>query len=153
MGERQVKGMGTVSRRPNGRYQGRIELEPDDTGKRQRKYVYADTEPACWKLLKKLVADQERGKIIKTDERGTVGDYVQRWHNNKRDITDNVRYNYQSHLRHHILPSKLARMALTKVRPTDADDFVTSLYEKKLAISTIRHIMAPLGGAYATAYR
>lgn len=68
---------GSVTKRKDGRWQGVVDI-PNITGKRQRKYVYADTRAECRKKVNELV-EQIEGNSLLNPSKMTFRDYAKKW--------------------------------------------------------------------------
>jgi integrase len=78
---RRGRGEGTITKRPDGRYQVRVELGRDEIGKRRRKYAYADTEAGAVKLLKRLQREKDQGRLPASGRSAprTLGEWLDEW--------------------------------------------------------------------------
>ncbi len=77
MGTRRGHGEGSISRRNDGRWMGRVDLGYVN-GKRKRKYIYGKTRKEVAEQLNKLLAQQGQGYNI-APERQTVAKFLERW--------------------------------------------------------------------------
>ena len=68
---------GSVTKRKDGRWQGVVDI-PNITGKRLRKYVYANTRQECRKKVNELIEEIEEGNIY-SPSKITFNEYSQKW--------------------------------------------------------------------------
>jgi integrase len=60
----------------------------------------------------------------------TLGEFAQKWLDEKTNLTDSTRYDYNSLLKFHILPHSLASMCLSKIDDGDVSRFIGDLQAK-----------------------
>ncbi|MGD6781358.1 tyrosine-type recombinase/integrase [Sutcliffiella horikoshii] len=80
----------------------------------------------------------ERGSYI-DPSKVTLGEYITKWLENKRDISLETRSTNEGHLRNHILPI-IGSIQLQKVSVSDIEKLIESLYDKGLADGTVRKV-------------
>lgn len=64
MPKRNIKGNGTIVKRPNGTYEGKISLGYDENGKRKRKTVYGKTKTEVQQKIKQIEYDIKSGTFV-----------------------------------------------------------------------------------------
>ncbi len=122
MSGRRGNSEGSITKRPDGRWEARISLEGG-----KRKSVYAKTRQEVARRLAEMTRDRDKGLPI-VGERQTVGDFLTDWLAN---VKPTVRYRswerYEQYVRLHIIPT-LGAVALSKLTA----QHVQRLYAKKL---------------------
>lgn len=141
-----AKGEGTISRRADGRYEGRLSLGTDD-GKRVRQVVYGVSRAEVAEKLQALRIVEGRIRSPKL----TVEEHLSRWflHGASRWEPQTQR-TYRGWISNHILPH-LASRQIAKLEPDDIrawmrrldDDGVGALTRKR-ALSTLRTALKEL---------
>lgn len=80
MAKRRGKGEGSISQRPDGRWQVRVPLgRHEETGKRKYKYKYATTQAAAVDMLKRLSGQAVTGELRATST-PRVAAFLDDWH-------------------------------------------------------------------------
>ena len=75
---RRGKGEGSITERPDGRWQVRVDLGRSLTGKRRRKYAYAATQAEAVEALRRLGGRAVEGQLLATST-PTVARYLEDW--------------------------------------------------------------------------
>ena len=102
----------------------------------------------------------------------TLGEFAQKWLDEKTNLTDSTRYDYNSSLKFHILPHSIASMRLSEIDDGDLSRFVGDLRAKTkppkkkkrddkeepkpgapLSARRINMVISRLRSIFATAYR
>ncbi|MBR5287725.1 MAG: site-specific integrase [Clostridia bacterium] len=101
-----ANGNGTISKRADGRYEGRYVVGYDPgTGKQIRKSVYGKTQTECAKKLREAINAVDTGSYIEPTKI-TVAQWLDIWH---REYLGNVKQStaasYKSHIETHIKPN------------------------------------------------
>ena len=78
MAKRRGHGEGSISERPDGRWQVRIDLGRGIDGRRQRKYGYAETQSDAVDLLRRLGGRAVDGQLLSTST-PTVARFLEDW--------------------------------------------------------------------------
>ena len=100
---RRGRGEGSITRRPDGRWVGRVDLGWQD-GKRRRKAVYGRTRRAVADKLPKVLQDVQQGVTL-PDERQTVAQFLGRWLDYKRSrLRPRAWQTYEQAVRLHLAP-------------------------------------------------
>lgn len=76
--KRAPNGQGTLYERADGRWEGRLPVEPDGTGRRVRRSVYAPSRSQAAKALAEAIAERKAGHEL-ADGRTTTGAYLDSW--------------------------------------------------------------------------
>lgn len=154
MSPRRGPGEGSISQRPDGRWQVRVELGQDETGKRRRKYLYADTQAAAVELLHQAQKDRRRGRLAagtKTTPR-TVGAWLDEWLETIKTTREpNTSKNYAVVVNLHLKPA-LGRVRLGKLTAADVQRFLTAK-AAGYAPATVERLHAVLSSALSRAVK
>jgi integrase len=148
MAGRRGNNEGTIKKRSDGRWEGRVSFENGT-----RKSVYGKTRAEAAKRLTELMRDKDRG-LPSVAETVTVGRYLQDWLDGcKPPALEYSTWNgYEQYVRLHLTPS-FGGTKLVKLSPQQ----VQALYAEKLAAglssTTVRHIHACLHRALDQALR
>ena len=108
MAKRRANGEGSVSKRADGRWEGRIIIGRKENGRPIYKSVFAKTQK---ELMPKLHEAIENYRGVELTERGTVtlGEWLRRWLAEYAEPTlrPSTVSGYRSMIENHILPSLL----------------------------------------------
>ena len=85
MAKRRGRGEGSISQRPDGRWQARVDLGRGPDGNRHRKAVYGPTRQAVASELNTLLGRAESGELLNTEYRPTVASWLNTWHRTHAD--------------------------------------------------------------------
>jgi len=138
---------GSVTRRPDGRWEARITLEDG-----KRKSFYAKTRQEAARKLAAALRDHDAGLPVVGDKQ-TLGQYLATWLDTMRpNVKPKTYRSYEQLVRVHILPL-VGDVPLSKVGAQQ----VQLLYAKRLeagsSTTTVHHVHAVLHRALATALR
>jgi integrase len=153
MAGRRADGMGTISRRADGRWQGRIWLGIGADGRRQRHSVYGRTR---YEVVDKL--RRARNRIAEgrppTDDATTVAEYLRWWaeHVLPGTVRDTTAYGYRRLIEHTIIPA-IGHHRIGRLTPAHVHAMLRDLEERGLAPKTRRNTRAVLARALAHAER
>ncbi len=144
MTRKRGNGEGSITQRKDGLYMARYTTENPNTGKTERKAIYAKTRKEAADKLAEALANRNKGLVFDAGKQ-TVGEYVTRWLEDsaKGDLAPRTYHNYRLQVRRHIVPAvgklKLSRLTAAHVQ---------SLYAQKLRDglkpSSVRYIHAVL---------
>jgi len=107
MAKRRANGEGSISKRKDGRWEGRYTVGYREDGKQIFKNVLAKTQAECAKKLKAAIA---AGKVEQAPEPAavafTVAEWIDIWYENfiRPSLRETTRNQYESFIRHHIKP-------------------------------------------------
>lgn len=88
----------------------------------------------------------------------TLGGFAQEWLNEKTNLTDSTRYDYNSTLKFHILPHSIASMRLSEIDDGGVSRFIGDLQSKQtrsnepLSARRINMVISRLRSIFATAH-
>jgi hypothetical protein len=129
---------GSVRKRKDGRWEGRVEL-PKAGGKRKQKYVYADTRRECQRLVNELIHDIETGQFTDSG-RLTVKGYMTQWFAVYRGkLAKSTQKSHGNYINNHIIPY-FNEQRLKDIKPIDVDKFYNHEREKGYAEKTILQV-------------
>lgn len=118
---RRARGEGSLFKRGDGMWVGRVELPADVDGKRRYRYVSSKSFDLAAEKLRKLRNDVAEGRIAVTGST-TVAKWLDRWLNEIHvdKIRPTTRRDYQTTIDRHIVPAigarKLDKLTVTHVR-------------------------------------
>ena len=115
-GRRRGRGEGTISKRRDGRWMGRVDLGWQ-AGKRVRKTVYGKTRLEVANKLHTVHASVLKGLPL-VGEKQTVGQFLTDWlaHSVRPSVRPRTFSDYEQKVRLHIIPY-LGRVRLSKLTP------------------------------------
>lgn len=146
MAKRRGNSEGTITQRPNGTWQGRIQRTDPDTGKRERVSVYGKTADEARAKLKGVRERWEAGAPAR-DAKDSVGSWMKRWRTTSLVASDRkptTKALYDGLSCKHLEEGDFAATRLDRLRPTDIEALIVALRKKKLADSTVRSIYTVL---------
>lgn len=142
---RRGRGEGTIGRRADGLWVGRVSLGYD-AGKRRRKVVCGKTRREAAERLTTVLRSRQQGLPVAT-ERLTVAAYLERWIASvKPNVRASTHLRYSQLVRHHLVP-RLGRIALARLTPADCAAAYAAMVEEGLAPRTAGHAHRVLGRA------
>lgn len=123
MAKRRGKGEGSISRRSDGRWQGRVDMGRGPDGKRQRKIVYGATRQTVASELNKLLGRAESGELLTTST-PTVSTWLEAWFKtHSADWRPTTRRGYRAAINLWIVPH-LGTIRLEKLKPMTIQKWV-----------------------------
>lgn len=129
---RRFNGDGTMRKRPDGRWEGRISVGYDPaTGKRLQQSVYAKTETELRKKMKAALKEWEERKglprLSVEQEKITFGEWLDIWLNDykKNSVSPSTYVSYQNAIENHIKPA-LGKIKLRELRPEQIQRFLNT---------------------------
>ena len=107
MAKRRANGEGSISKRKDGRWEGRYTVGYREDGKQIFKNVLAKTQAECKEKLKTAIAAaKETQTEIPTQTAYSVAQWVDIWYENfiRPNLRETTRNQYECFIRHHIKP-------------------------------------------------
>lgn len=149
---RHGRGEGTIRKRPDGRWEAKIDLGYRD-GKRVRRSFYGGTRAEVAAKLRTAKNAVENGQPL-LDGRLTLGDFMDRW---LAEVVKPRRSfghwrNCETYTRLHIKPV-LGRVTLARLNAADVEKLVNATRAKGLSDDTVRLVHATLRAALTVARR
>lgn len=145
MGSRRGHGEGSIyQRESDGRWVANVNLGYGPDGKRKRKVLYGKTRKEVTEKLKSVLYDQQVGKPIASNERGSVEAYLTSWLKvAKNEVRPATYVQYEVSVRCHLKP-RLGHTQLTKLTPQHIREFVAAEVEAGLSPTTAKLARAVL---------
>jgi integrase len=151
MARRRGRGEGSICLRPDGRWQGRIELGWEN-GKRQRKHVYGRTRGEVVDKLRKAQNQVDAGMPL-PDERQNTGQYLASWLTLKaKTLRPRAFASYEQTIAEHLEPG-IGKLPLAKLTPQQLAAWFARHQSAGASARTIRYARAVLRAALNQALR
>jgi integrase len=148
---RRGRGEGLIHKRPDGRWEARIDLGWQG-GKRQRKSIYGRTREEVKDSLIKAQRDQQQGLLL-AGPTPTVGQFIRSWLEVVKPTLRPATYvSYEGTTRLHILPD-LERVRLDKLTPVHLHRLLQTKAETGLSPRSVQYILLVLRIALGRAVR
>lgn len=145
--------MATISKRKktDGRWQAIVDLPPDpQTGKRRRKWLYADDRSTVKRMANQLEEKIASGNYVEPSKL-TVEGYLLQWFDDYcSELASTTQEGYMNYIKGHIIPF-MGKKKLQKVKPVDIQRFYNSEYEKGYSGTTVLQIHRILSRAFKEA--
>jgi integrase len=135
---RRGNGEGTISRRKDGRWEGRYYVPTEDGPK--RKVIYGKTRAEVSEKLTKALSDRANG-IVYDNENITIGEYMDVWL--KGSVYGSVRqstYDRDTNLVDNHIKPVLGSLKLKKLNSAHVQSFYRNRLDTGLSASTVRKI-------------
>lgn len=145
MAKRRGANEGTIGKRKDGRWQGRVNLGYDTDGKRLRKTVYGTTQHEVQAKIEEAKRAQRQGLPVLRDERLTVRQFLTDWLEGMRPPTVRPKTyaSYEQTVRLYLVPA-LGRHRLTTLTPEVVQRLLNQKRDDGLAPNSVRTIRAVL---------
>jgi integrase len=145
--------MAAISKRSDGRWQAIVDLPPDiKTGKRRRKWLYADTRPEVKRAANQLEERVASGNFV-DPSKVTVEGYLLQWLEDYCAHLENTTVNgYKRYIKKHVKPF-LGDIKIQALKPIDIQRFYNDEFEKKYSGTTILQIHRILNKAFKDALK
>ena len=145
---------GSISRRPDGRWHGRLMVGFTPEGKPDRRHVYGRTRAEVQRKLNELRRRLEPGPPGRPGlGRETLGDFLARWlEASRRTLRPGTWQRYEELVRLHLVPA-LGRTRLDALRPDALQRLLAARLESGLSPRTVRHVHRVLHTALSQAVR
>ncbi len=135
---------GIYQRASDGKWVGSVNLGYGPDGKRKRKVFYGKTRKEVSEKLKTVLADQQVGKPISSNERLTISQFLNSWLQTvKNEVRPATYIQYEVSVRCHLTP-RLGRIQLTKLTPQHLREFQAAEVEAGLSPTTAKLARAVL---------
>ena len=127
MARRRKNGTGTVRKRADGRWEGRVVTGYDDNGLPKTKNVLGKTKKECLEKLK-VLQEQYTPPIRKCKEDMPFGDWIAFWYETycKPQLSYRTQVGYEDRIYKHIIP-EIGQIPLNKLTQNDLQQFYTRL--------------------------
>lgn len=151
MAKRRGRGEGSISRRPDGRWMGRVDLGWQD-GRRRYKTYYGRTRGALQDKLRKALGDVQDGLSL-PDERQTVEKYLRIWLGHKvSQLRPRAYLTYEQAVELHLTPG-VGKVLLARLTPQHLQAWFTAHQKAGASPRTIRYARTILRAALNQAVR
>lgn len=132
---------------------GVVDMPPDGTGRRRRKYVRAKKKQDVIKKVDAIKSDLARGRVI-PDERRTTAEYLRWWYSEvlPGSVKDSTAQGYVWVLETYIIPA-IGRHRLAKLSPDHVHAMLRAMEQRGLSPRTRRLTRTILRRALTTAER
>lgn len=137
---RRGKGEGSISQRPDGRWQGTVHLGWEN-GKRSRKFYYGPTRTDVRDKVAKAIRDVQRGGTL-GDDRQTVGAFLKGWLAATK-VRPKTQRSYAQLVRCHLEPG-LGKHRINQLRPEHVEQFLDAKAAAGLSPRTCQYLRAVL---------
>lgn len=150
---RRGHGEGTIYRRTDGRWEGRIKTGLTSDYRTKTISVYGKTRKEVLTKLNEVIAARDRNELIEP-HRTTLSEWLDNWLKNYAalNVSDSTYELYEYLIRLHIKPT-IGNIKLTQLRPAD----IQQLYARKLSqgksTQTVKHMHTVLQGSLKQAVR
>jgi hypothetical protein len=135
--QRRGRGEGSITKRPDGRWVGRVDLGWKD-GKRRRKAIYGRTRREVADKLPKVLQNVQQGVAL-PDERQTVAQFLERWLEYKRSrLRPRAWQTYEQAVRLHLVPG-LGKTPLARLSPTQLETWFRTHQQDGTSPRAIRY--------------
>jgi integrase len=125
---------GTIMKRPDGRWHGRITVADG-----KRKHIYGKTRQEVARRMVEVQHEMESGLPV-LDERQTAGQYLETWiEMTKSQIRGSSWRRYNDYVRVHLIPG-LGRVPLAKLTAQHVQLFYARKLSEGLSSTTVHHI-------------
>ena len=127
MAKRRKNGTGTVRKRADGRWEGRVVIDYDEKGLPKTKNVLGKTKAECLEKLKKL-QEEVMPPIRRCSEEMPFGEWMDFWYQTycKPGLNRNTQLGYEDRIYKHIIP-QLGKIPLNKLTRNDLQKFYAHL--------------------------
>jgi integrase len=142
---------GTITRRKDGRWEARISLSRDATGKLKRVTLYGKTRQEVADKLAKALHDKQQGTVV-APQKLTLSAWLATWlqHYKRPRIRSNTLDQYEMIVKRHLIPS-FGHIALRDLRPDHVQHYYHEKAQQGLEASTIKSHHVVLSNALTQA--
>lgn len=149
---RRGRGEGSICRRSDGRWMGRVDLGWRD-GKRRVKTIYGRTRRQVADRITETIRASKDGSLVE-DERQTVSQFLVRWTDEvaRPRVRPRTLATYEASIERHIIPH-LGRIALIKLTPQSLQGWLQALEAANVSPNRRRYARVVLRMALNTAMR
>ncbi|HEX6349873.1 MAG TPA: tyrosine-type recombinase/integrase [Candidatus Dormibacteraeota bacterium] len=151
MSGRRGHGEGSIHRRPDGRWEARVDLGWQG-GHRARKSIYGATRQEVSRKLQQALRERELG-TLRAGEQPRLADFLEGWLTSARPGLAAKSYiAYELYARRHIIP-ELGHLRLDRLRPEHVQGLIDRKLAEGLSPQTVVHIRGILRRALNRALR
>lgn len=146
---------GSITKRPNGTYQGRMRYTDPHTGSPKRISVYGKTSQEVRDKLQE-VRDRLVVGAPARDAKDTVAQWLRVWCESSLEASDRkatTKQLYSATARKHLMARDIGEIRLDRLRPSHVEAMIVDLRRRGLADSTVRQVYVVLRAALDSAVR
>lgn len=148
-----ASGSGTIRKRPDGRWEGRVTVGRDPkTGRQKQKSVYGATQREVRQKIQQIAVKIDSGDYVEPSKT-TLAEWLEEW---LAEHKTNLKYSsvstYRALIANHIVP-EIGSLPLQKITPVTLQRFFNREAAKGLSANTLALIRAIIAGAFACAER
>jgi len=149
---RRENGMGSISKRKDGTWTGRIDIGIQSNGKRKMKAVYGKTEAEVKRKLKEVRDAITRGEFKQDIKAVTVKSYMNNWLQNykKHEIKPST-YDIIEATCNNLIYPRIGDFQFSAVKSSDIQNMINDLTDRGYSYSTIRKVYNYTKAAYTFA--
>ena len=152
MSKKKTNGEGSIRQREDGRWEGRVTVGLNDSGKQKQKSVYGTTKTEVRQKITAILSELDANDYI-PDNRMSVGEWLDMWASSYLvDIKDTTKKKYETDIRVHLIPA-LGKIKLQELKAIDVQSFYNQLLRKGKAAKSIKNIHGVLHRALEDAVR
>lgn len=144
------KGEGSIYRRPDGRWEGRVVVGQTARGSPKRRSFYGRTRKEVSEKVNRALAQLQTGKLQASVSQTTLTDHIKQWLELRNDIQLSTRTYYENVARAYINPY-LGHRRLRELNPILLEQFLANLFAKNLSSCTVQSAYVTLKAALAKA--
>jgi integrase len=133
---RRGNGEGSILLRSDGRWQARVSFGYGGDGKRKRFSIYGRTKKDVHEKLLKL-RSQRNDNTLTQQGKQTVSQFLNHWLQNRAEISDRTRDNYQRSIDQQI-GRRIGAIQLSKLTPMDVQSLYSQMRTSKVGKDTIK---------------
>ncbi len=150
MAKKAVSGNGSIRQRSDGRWEGRISLGRDGSGKRVQKSFYGETQEEVAKKIRQATAQIDEGSYI-APSKMHVKAWLKIWlEEYTGSIKENTLVSYRVQVENNIVPF-IGAIKLSALQPHDVQKAMNSLYKRPLSAKSVKNCYGVLHRALSQA--
>lgn len=150
MAKKAVSGNGSIRQRPDGRWEGRISLGFDGSGKRIQRSFYGDTQAEVAAKIRRATAQIDEG-IFVSPSKMTVKAWLEMWlEEYTGSLKEHTLVSYRIQVKSNILPY-IGAIKLSALQPHNVQKAMNTLYKRPLSAKSVKNCYGVLHKAMTQA--
>ena len=150
MAKKAVSGNGSIRQRPDGRWEGRISLGRDGSGKRLQKSFYGDSQEEVARKIRQATAQIDEGTFV-APSKMTVKAWLEIWlEEYTGGIKENTLVSYRIQVEKNILPY-IGAIKLSALQPHNIQKAMNAIHKRPLSAKSVKNVFGVLHKALAQA--
>ncbi len=150
MAKKAVSGNGSIRQRSDGRWEGRISLGRDGSGKRVQKSFYGDSQEEVAKKIRQATAQIDEGTYI-APSKMPLKAWLKIWLDEYTgSIKENTLVSYRVQVENNIVPY-IGAIKLSALQPHDVQKAMNSLYKRPMSAKSVKNCYGVLHKALSQA--